>query len=123
MGYLLNGSGLIQFSGTITDAEVATLGSSPFIFPTPKGFIPLSFLTTPISGTTPHTFTSELALCVLSNFRTFMIIPLLGTSIDYLTINLDLSVPNNICLTPSDSVDPISGDYSYKYNLTGFIAV
>ena len=135
MGYLIN-NGLLQVSGTITISEVNSLGSVPFVFSTPENFAPIFFALTAISGTTQPTFTSNLHIETVNinravligpdpaniNSYTFFGQPLrpIGTPTHGVASNIDL-LPNNLQLTPVDGLNPIAGDYIYKYNLIGTI--
>jgi hypothetical protein len=135
MGYLIN-NGLLQVSGTITDSEVNSLGSVPFIFSTPENFVPIFFALTAISGTTQPAFTSNLHIETVNINRTVLIgldpaninsytffgqqLRPIGTPNHGVSLNIDL-LANNFQLKPIDGADPVAGDYIYKYNLIGTI--
>jgi hypothetical protein len=135
MGYLLN-TGTLQISGTISSAEVNSLGTTPYIFNTPENFFPYAFCLTAISGTTQPTFTALLHIETVSanrlifvgndpaniNFYNFFGLPTRPPASPSHTacLNIEL-ITNNFRLTPADFLDPIAGDYTYKYNMIGTI--
>jgi len=131
---------LYQVSGTITAAEVNALGTAPFQFITPLGFVPLSFVLTVIDGAVQPIFTDRLIIFSLNNGR-----PYLGTadpqglgSINIAgitaassgppnffalneSVNVMPNIENNVALAPADFADPTPGDLVYKYNLVGYV--
>jgi hypothetical protein len=135
MGYLIN-NGIIQISGTISAAEVNSLGSVPYIFTTPENFIPLGFAITVLSGITQPIFTDLLNVQTVTssrivfvgtdpgaisvyNFYGFRILPIISPKYTE-ALNIEIFT-NNYQLLPADNLDPTPGDFTYKYNLIGTI--
>lgn len=134
--YINNGGALLQFTGIITTAEINALGTTPYIFTTPAGFMPLTFAIKPTSGTTQPNFTALLVIETVSANRPIF----LGTdpaNVDFYNffglvarppgmpthvaaLNIEL-LANNYQLLPQNFTDPTPGDYTYKYNLIGTI--
>jgi len=132
--YINNGGALLQFTGTITTAEMNALGTTPYIFTTPAGFMPLAFAIIATSGTTQPGFTSLLLIETVSFNRPVFAGPDPGFLYNFFgqiarppglptyvgTLNIDL-LPNNFQLTPQNLLDPTPVDLTYKYNLIGTI--
>lgn len=140
MGATLLQNGLIQFSGIITAAEVNALGSAPYNFLTPAGFVPISFGITVLTGTTPPVFTDRLVIFCPSNGRAYLATTppqsigfynfagiTAGSSgpPNYFALNQSINVEpeifNNLAISPGDFTDPTPGDYEYRYILAGYI--
>jgi hypothetical protein len=136
MGYLIS-NGTLQISGTISIAEVNALGTTPYIFTTPENFLPISFCLTAISGTTQPDFGTALLHFETISANRLIFIGNDPANINFYNIfgyparpipnpthvaclNIEL-ISNNFRLTPSNFLDPIAGDYVYKYNLIGTI--
>jgi hypothetical protein len=134
--YINTGGGLIQYSGIITTSEINNLGTTPYIFTTPAGFMPTAFAIKVTNGTTQPGFTSLLLIETISSSKVLF----LGTDpggIDVYNFfglqtrpvgipthvaaqNIELLI-NNFHLLPQNLVDPTPGDYTYKFNLLGTI--
>ena len=128
--------GIVKVSGTISAAEINSLGTTPYVFSTPENFVPISFVVTAISGTTTPIFTSSLSVRTVSddrvvfigddpnniNFYNFFGLPTRPTVTPTHTgaLNIEL-LPNNFKLGPMDEADPTAGDYVWRYNLVGYI--
>lgn len=134
--YINNGGALLQITGTITTAEINALGTTPYIFTTPAGFMPLAFAIKTTNGTTQPGFTSLLLIETVSFNRPVFLgndpgnvdlynffgpiarPPGMPTFVG--ALNIDLLI-NNFQLLPQNLTDPTPGDYTYKYNLIGTI--
>jgi len=128
--------GLIKVSGTISAAEINSLGTTPYVFSTPENFVPISFVVTAISGTLQPDFSSLLSIETVNANRPFFLgadpaninsynffgLPTTPTVTPTHTgaLNIDL-LPNNFMLVPQDVADPTAGDFVWKYNLVGYI--
>lgn len=136
MGYLIN-DGTLQISGTISIAEVNALGTTPYIFTTPENFLPISFCLTAISGTSQPDFGGALLHFETISANRIIFIGNDPANINFYNLfgfsarppanpthvaqlNIELTA-NNYRLTPANFLDPIAGDYVYKYNLIGTI--
>lgn len=136
MGYLIN-NGMLQISGTISVAEVNAIGTTPYVFATPENFLPMAFCLTAISGTTQPDFGGALLHVETISANRLIFVGNDPANINFYNIfgyparppaspthfgclNIDL-ISNNFRLTPSNFLDPIAGDYTYKYNLIGTI--
>jgi len=128
--------GLIKVSGTISTAEINSLGTTPYVFSTPDNFVPISFILTATSGTMQPVFTSVLDVQTINSNRRVFIgeDPQNINSYNFFglptrpiptpeyvgALNIEL-LPNNFMLVPEDLTDPTAGDFVWKYNLVGYI--
>lgn len=128
--------GIVKVSGTISTAEINSLGTTPYVFSTPDNFVPISFILTATSGTTQPVFTSVLDVQTINSNRRVFIgeDPQNINSYNFFglptrpipnpeyvgALNIDL-LPNNFMLVPQDLTDPTAGDYEWKYNLVGYM--
>ena len=128
--------GIVKVSGTISAAEINSLGTTPYVFSTPENFVPISFILTAISGETIPDFSSSLCIRTVSESRTVFIgdnpnninfysffglqTRPAGTPTHTGALNIEL-LPSNFKLVPVDDTDPTAGDFVWKYNLVGYI--